>query len=505
MSELVPPSKKSADSKAPAATQQRQSAAVLQDNRTSPVQAKAAPTPNRTGMPDPLKNGIEHLSGMNMDHVRVHFNSDKPAQLNAHAYAQGSQIHLAPGQEKHLPHEAWHVVQQAQGRVRPTMQMKGGVNINDDGGLEREADVMGGRALASRGESPNGETKGRVSRGMAVMPGSLAQRVVIESFLLNHVKLPFGNPMDTSVFNDRELKFLIDELKKIEPQDIEAKKDKAEFFDHAVSKVVEKINKAMKVGQYVKYDLVEDVEAAIVSENKLSKDALVRGFMPDDKSDPDNPKSMAQQLETCLDLSLGQPTGVLAKCLYTTYFYVPINSFLRKVEVGEVSPEITRLMKNVIKAMNAEFKRSKSIDVSLRRLELKPDWMKKTKDGGDKALPDVGDILEFSAFTSAHPDASIEGKAEENMLSDIGQGLFGKVDEIQELVILNFRGKAKILKPSVKYFKDEIEAILPPGTRARIESKEGGMRLIPIKGSPSKECPCTIYDLEIIDMQEAVG
>ncbi|MCF5604479.1 eCIS core domain-containing protein [Pseudomonas syringae] len=112
MSELAPPSKKSADSAAPAATQQRQSAAVLQDNRTSPVQAKAAPTPNRTGMPDPLKNGIEHLSGMNMDHVRVHFNSDKPAQLNAHAYAQGSQIHLAPGQEKHLPHEAWHVVQQ---------------------------------------------------------------------------------------------------------------------------------------------------------------------------------------------------------------------------------------------------------------------------------------------------------------------------------------------------------------------------------------------------------
>ncbi|MCF5506000.1 DUF4157 domain-containing protein, partial [Pseudomonas syringae] len=111
MSELAPPSKKSADSAAPAATQQRQSAAVLQDNRTSPVQAKAAPTPNRTGMPDPLKNGIEHLSGMNMDHVRVHFNSDKPAQLNAHAYAQGSQIHLAPGQEKHLPHEAWHVVQ----------------------------------------------------------------------------------------------------------------------------------------------------------------------------------------------------------------------------------------------------------------------------------------------------------------------------------------------------------------------------------------------------------
>jgi hypothetical protein len=27
-----------------------------------------------------------------------------------------------PGQEQHLPHEAWHVVQQKQGRVKPTGQ-----------------------------------------------------------------------------------------------------------------------------------------------------------------------------------------------------------------------------------------------------------------------------------------------------------------------------------------------------------------------------------------------
>jgi len=99
---------------------------------------------NDTGLPDRLKSGIESLSGMSMDHVKVHYNSPEPARLQAHAYAQGSEIHVAPGQERHLPHEAWHVVQQAQGRVRPTMQMKAGVNLNDDVGLEREADVMGG-------------------------------------------------------------------------------------------------------------------------------------------------------------------------------------------------------------------------------------------------------------------------------------------------------------------------------------------------------------------------
>ena len=105
-----------------------------------------AAAPNQTGMPDNLKQGIESLSGLDMSGLRVHYGSAKPAQLNAHAYAQGSDIHLGPGQEQHLPHEAWHVVQQQQGRVQPTTEM-GGEKINDDATLEHEADVMGARAL----------------------------------------------------------------------------------------------------------------------------------------------------------------------------------------------------------------------------------------------------------------------------------------------------------------------------------------------------------------------
>ena len=102
---------------------------------------------NKTGLPDNLKSGIESLSGHSMDDVKVHYNSSQPLQLNAHAFAQGSDIHVASGQEKHLPHEAWHVIQQKQGRVQPTKQMKGNVNVNDDEGLEKEADVMGEKAL----------------------------------------------------------------------------------------------------------------------------------------------------------------------------------------------------------------------------------------------------------------------------------------------------------------------------------------------------------------------
>ncbi|WP_211289927.1 eCIS core domain-containing protein [Hymenobacter chitinivorans] len=109
----------------------------------APIQQKA----NRTGLPDELKAGVESLSGHSLDEVRVHYNSSQPAQLQAHAYAQGTDIHLAPGQEQHLPHEAWHVVQQQQGRVQPTRQLPNEVAVNDDAGLEHEADVMGQQAL----------------------------------------------------------------------------------------------------------------------------------------------------------------------------------------------------------------------------------------------------------------------------------------------------------------------------------------------------------------------
>lgn len=133
-----------------APVQKKFKAAPLTDNRP---QATAQLKPNRTGLPDNLKSGIENLSGYSMDDVRVHYNSARPAQLNAHAYAQGSEIHIASGQEKHLPHEAWHVVQQKQGRVKPTMQMKGKAAINDDSGLEKEADAMGGKALQMKKNS----------------------------------------------------------------------------------------------------------------------------------------------------------------------------------------------------------------------------------------------------------------------------------------------------------------------------------------------------------------
>jgi hypothetical protein len=100
---------------------------------------------NNTGLPDNLKAGVENLSGYSMDDVKVHYNSGKPAQINAHAYTQKTEIYVAPGQEKHLSHEAWHIVQQKEGRVKPTTTI-GNIPVNNDVALEKEADIMGTRA-----------------------------------------------------------------------------------------------------------------------------------------------------------------------------------------------------------------------------------------------------------------------------------------------------------------------------------------------------------------------
>lgn len=109
--------------------------------------ARAPARANRTGLPDGLKAGIEALSGVDLSDVRVHANSAQPTRLEALAYAQGNHIHLAPGQQGHLPHEAWHVVQQKQGRVRANRQVRG-VGVNDNESLEHEATTMGAKAAA---------------------------------------------------------------------------------------------------------------------------------------------------------------------------------------------------------------------------------------------------------------------------------------------------------------------------------------------------------------------
>lgn len=61
-----------------------------------PIQKKE----NNTGLSDNLKTGMENLSGISLEDVKVHYNSDKPARFTAHAYAQAADIRVASRLEK---------------------------------------------------------------------------------------------------------------------------------------------------------------------------------------------------------------------------------------------------------------------------------------------------------------------------------------------------------------------------------------------------------------------
>jgi len=113
----------------------------------APLQARTDPSAGGPGgLPAGLRAGVEASSGVDLSNVRVHRESSEPAKVDALAFARGNDIHLASGQDRHLPHEAWHVVQQREGRVKPTLQLEDGVAVNDDPALEHEADVMGDRS-----------------------------------------------------------------------------------------------------------------------------------------------------------------------------------------------------------------------------------------------------------------------------------------------------------------------------------------------------------------------
>lgn len=128
--------------------------------------------PNHTGIPNALKEQFETRSGLSMDGVRVHYRSPKPAQLDALAYTQGNHIHLGMGQERHLPHELGHVIQQRRGTVRPTATIHG-VAVNTSPALEREADSF------AKGQVPvqrfAGNHSAQVVQLMRKNPGSASE------------------------------------------------------------------------------------------------------------------------------------------------------------------------------------------------------------------------------------------------------------------------------------------------------------------------------------------
>ncbi len=143
---------------------QRQAAAGGESPRLAVV-----PRPNNTGLPDNLKSGIESLSGFSLAHVNVHYNSSQPAELNALAYAQGTDIHVAPGGND-ICRTKRGTSSSRRGAGEADAAGKG-CGVNDDQGLEREADIMGGR----RWETPS--ARGRWRAGGPNRPDRFTRQI----------------------------------------------------------------------------------------------------------------------------------------------------------------------------------------------------------------------------------------------------------------------------------------------------------------------------------------
>ena len=114
-------------------------------------------------MAENVRKPMESSFGADFSDVRVHQGGEAQA-MGATAYAQGTDLHFAPGAydpgsksgKELLGHELTHVVQQREGRVE-TPQGKDSP-INSDPGLEAEADSLGERAAAGEQVRVSGAT-----------------------------------------------------------------------------------------------------------------------------------------------------------------------------------------------------------------------------------------------------------------------------------------------------------------------------------------------------------
>lgn len=407
---------------------------------------------NRTGMPDKLKSGIEALSGIDMSDVKVHYNSSQPAQLNARAYAQGNQIHIAPGQQKHLPHEAWHVVQQKQGRVKPTMQMKSKVNINDNAGLEKEADVMGARANEIPTHTQSVQ-KGDDFDIKPQTPGILQRQVwLIEAddktreypvLLLEGGAISFLERFGLRL-NNNQLIYLNQLLE-----------------DGTHRQYDEDLNGARQLYQAILQ--AEQVQAQMIKQAILAASKLtdeLNAIMSADSTGAHGERMVSPQaqLQMCLTHCRALTAEQTAIYLYTTYFYSPINKFLRgDAAILNSHQHLLRLIEITHSALERAFMNTPAQYLIARfRMELKPSWI------GKKA---VGDEMNFPGYTSTHPElVGLNG-----MWENIESGAFGEYED--RLALLVFEGTSRIIRPVEKYFLNEVEDIFPPGTRVKIVKK----------------------------------
>ncbi len=134
-------------------------------------------------LPDEVQARASNIFSTNFDSVNILENSQMAQKMGAQAFTQGNNVHFAPG--KYNPkskegmeligHELAHIVQQRNGKVKPT-GVENGNAVNTDKGLEKEADEMGKkvasgdplkRAAGGRNDKPQNEVIQKKEDGSA--------------------------------------------------------------------------------------------------------------------------------------------------------------------------------------------------------------------------------------------------------------------------------------------------------------------------------------------------
>jgi flagellar biosynthesis GTPase FlhF len=137
----------------PSRTLQRQESPESEEEEIQMKRDTSQPI-QRSGskMPESVQMKMENAMGHDFSNVNIHEGAEA-GRVGALAYAQGNDIHFAPGRynpdtragQELLGHELAHVVQQREGRVKPTASVNG-LALNDDKSLESEADRLGAKA-----------------------------------------------------------------------------------------------------------------------------------------------------------------------------------------------------------------------------------------------------------------------------------------------------------------------------------------------------------------------
>lgn len=202
--------------------EQDEATAPLEDPDAKPAASGERPVatsgPGKP-MPAAVQAKMEDAFSFDFSAVRIHEGSEAQS-VGAVAYTQGADIHFAPGHydpnsqhgQRLLGHELAHVVQQVQGRVRPTTQTEH-VAINDEPSLEREADELGARSARHEplpepvhSDPPGGLASGRTT----VRPSGTSGPARGSVIQLTRVKTKKHGEIDTQTETDiKKLRYLV--------------------------------------------------------------------------------------------------------------------------------------------------------------------------------------------------------------------------------------------------------------------------------------------------------